>query len=59
MNREMYRRVGAVSGLFLALVLIRVMGYQGYVAGAAFGIGGTLCGGILGEQVFDLKQRSR
>lgn len=53
MSRENYRTIGAIAGLCLGIGAMFLFGMSGMVAGAAFGAGGSVIGGIAGEQIFD------
>ncbi|EMB16789.1 MULTISPECIES: hypothetical protein [Rhodopirellula] len=53
MSRDNYRTIGAIVGLALGIGVMFLFGMSGIVAGAAFGAGGCVIGGIAGEQIFD------
>jgi uncharacterized membrane protein YeaQ/YmgE (transglycosylase-associated protein family) len=57
MSRDGARSVGAITGLVVGLLVMRSLDQGGVLAGAIFGAGGTLVGGILGERVHALFQR--
>ncbi len=52
MSEDTYRTIGAISGLLLGMLLMVALGMGGMVAGALFGAGGAVTGGICGEKVF-------
>lgn len=53
MSRDNYRTIGAVLGLVIGTGLMMAAGLQGLVAGAIFGAGGCVLGGISGEKIYD------
>lgn len=53
MNRENYRTVGAILGLAVGILLMVAVGLNGLIAGAIFGAGGCVLGGISGEKLYD------
>ena len=61
MSKENYRTIGAVIGLALGIALtIGVMiitGHSSMIAGALFGAGGAVAGGISGEKVHQWRRR--
>ncbi|QDV65738.1 MULTISPECIES: hypothetical protein [Crateriforma] len=56
MSRDNYRTVGALLGLALGIGLMFLLGQDGLVAGAIFGAGGCVLGGITGEIFFDRRK---
>ncbi len=51
MGEQGYRRVFALSGLVLGLILMWSLGFGGMIPGAIFGAAGSVAGGILGERL--------
>jgi len=51
MSRDSFRKIGAIAGLVLGIVLMRLAGQGGILLGAICGAGGSVAGGILGEQI--------
>ena len=51
MSRDTFRKIGAISGLVLGMVLMRLAGQGGILLGAIWGAGGAVFGGVLGEQI--------
>ena len=55
MSRDNYRTIGALAGLAMGVTVMYLLGQSGLVAGAIFGAGGCVLGGITGEKVYDRK----
>ncbi len=55
MSRDNYRTIGALIGLAVGVGLMYLLGQSGLVAGAVFGAGGCVLGGITGEKIHDRK----
>lgn len=53
MTEQGYRSVGAVTGMVVGLVLMRVVGHAGLVATFCYGAGGTVIGGMIGERLHE------
>ena len=53
MSRESFRRAGAIAGLVVGIVSMRVAGHAGLLAAFLFGAGGTVIGGMLGERIYE------
>jgi len=51
MSQDGYRRVGAITGLVVLLIVMRISGQSGIIAGALFGASGAVLGGIIGERI--------
>ena len=56
MAKDTARRIGAISGLVIGIVLMRALDYSGIVAGAAFGAGFCVLGSIIAEQLHQWNQ---
>ncbi len=57
MNRDICRTIGALAGLTLGIALMRLLGLTGMVNSAVFWAGGTVAGGIGGEQYYRWQSR--
>lgn len=57
MSRESYRSIGAIIGLVIGFALMKLAGQGDIVAGAIFGAGGALSGGIIGERVHAMRNQ--
>ena len=57
MTRDRFRSIGALIGLALGILIMTALGQSGVLAGAFFGAGGALIGGILGEQIHARQDR--
>jgi hypothetical protein len=57
MSKDNFRAIGAIIGLILGLVMMIGLGYSSMVAGALFGAGGSVAGGISGEKVYAWRRR--
>jgi len=53
MTRDSFRTIGALLGLALGVGLMILLGQSGMLAGALFGAGGCVLGGISGEKLYD------
>lgn len=61
MSRDIYRRIGAIGGLVLGIILMRMlvqsgMFDSGIIPMAIFGAGGTVIGGILAERFYGFRK---
>lgn len=61
MNRDLYRRIGAISGLVIGILVMRMLvqagAFQsGILPMAIFGAGGTVVGGMSGERLHARKK---
>lgn len=52
MSEQNYRTIGAICGLVLGMVAMRVLGFGGMIPGAVFGAGGAVLGAMAAERVF-------
>ena len=52
MGRDAFRKIGAITGLVLGIIVMRLAGQGGILPGAVFGAGGAVIGGICGEQIY-------
>ena len=57
MTEDAHRSTCAILGLVLGLGLMMLGGYQGMIAGAIFGAGGAVAGGIAGEKIYARRNR--
>ncbi|QDS96161.1 hypothetical protein FF011L_49690 [Roseimaritima multifibrata] len=57
MSEQNYRTIGAISGLVLGMVAMRVLGFGGMIPGAVFGAGGAVLGAMAAERVFRRTRR--
>ena len=57
MTEETCRRIGAVCGLSLGILLMWSLGFGGLIPGFVFGAGGAVAGGMVGESVGRSKAR--
>lgn len=53
------RSICAILGLGLGLAVMVAAGVQGMIAGAVFGAGGAVLGGITGEKLYAWLQQRR
>lgn len=51
MSEQIYRSFFAILGLVLGMLLMVGLGFGSMLAGAIFGAGGAVLGGITGEQI--------
>lgn len=51
MSEQVYRSFFAILGLVLGMLLMVGLGFGSMLAGAIFGAGGAVLGGITGEQI--------
>lgn len=58
MRRDPYRSVGALVGLGLGIWLMFLLTDGGMIAGAVFGAGGAVLGGMSGERLHAWRNRS-
>ena len=52
MSKDNYRSIGAIVGLVVGIGLMIASGQHSMLAGALFGAGGAVAGGISGEKVY-------
>ena len=57
MTENACRSIGSITGLVLGLTLMFALGLTGMVAGALFGAGGAVAGGISGEKFYAWQRR--
>jgi hypothetical protein len=57
MTEETCRRIGAVCGLSLGILLMWSLGFGGLIPGFVFGAGGAVAGGMVGESFGRSKAR--
>lgn len=55
-SKDTARRIGAISGLVLGILLMRLLGYSGILPGALFGAGFCVVGSITAEQIYDRRR---
>lgn len=52
MTRETYRRIGAIAGLTIGLIITISIGYGGQlIPGAILGAGGCVLGAVIAERM--------
>lgn len=57
-SKETARRIGAVSGLVLGIIVMRFLGYAGILPAGLFGATFCVMGAIAAEQIHDRTPRS-
>lgn len=53
MNRERYRKTGAIAGLLAGWLAMKLLGYVGLMPAAGFGIIGCVMGAMIGEKIHE------
>ena len=57
MTENTCRSIGSIAGLIVGIALMYGVGLTGMLAGAVFGAGGAVAGGISGEKFYAWRRR--